>query len=216
MNRAVEDLVLFREPTGYERFLNLLARAKRRYRIDLFAYCLMPNHWHLVVRAVFSGDLPKFMRWLTRVHAQRWRIDHDTVGRGAVYQGRYRAVPVSQDRHFLTVCRYVERNARRAGLAERSEAWPWSSASTLPIRNCQRPPLAVWPIPRPASWSELLNQPEPDTVLHGVRTAIRSSTPIGDEVWSESTAVALGLEHRPRGRTLRPRSGRISQDRGST
>ncbi|HUG92188.1 MAG TPA: hypothetical protein VML55_15210, partial [Planctomycetaceae bacterium] len=81
----------------------------------------MPNHWHLVVWPAGDGDLSEYMRWLTVTHTQRWHAAHHTSGTGALYQGRFKS------EHFLTVCRYVERNALRANLAGSAEAWRWGS-----------------------------------------------------------------------------------------
>ena len=87
----------------------------------------MPNHFHLVVRPSGDGDLSRFMRWLTMTHTQRWHAHHHSAGSGHLYQGRFKSFPVQSDEHFYTVCRYVERNALRAGLVERAEQWRWGS-----------------------------------------------------------------------------------------
>ena len=122
----------------------------------MFAYCLMPNHWHLVAAARVDGALSRFMHWLTTTHARRWRIVRKSAGYGAVYQGRFRAVPVTSDDHFLCVCRYVERNALRASIVERAQEWQWSSL----WRRCGNGDarwLADWPVQEPADWLELVN-----------------------------------------------------------
>jgi putative transposase len=82
-----------------------------------------------------------------------------STGRGAVYQGRYKALPMEDDRHFLAVCRYVERNALRAKLVHRAEEWRWSSAGQH-VGNHDYVALAEWPVPRPAEWLLELNNPE--------------------------------------------------------
>ncbi len=78
-----------------------------------------------------DGDLGRFMQRLTTTHVRRRHRYRHTVGHGHLYQGLYKSFPIQQDEHFLTVCRYVERNALRANLVKRAEDWPWSS-------------LAVW------------------------------------------------------------------------
>jgi putative transposase len=203
MNRAIEDVTLFETATQYEAFLALLACATDRFAVDLYAFCLMPNHWHLVVRPRRARELPAYMRWLTRVHAQRWRLASDTVGRGAVYQGRYRFVPIEDDGHFATVCRYVERNALRAGLVSVAEHWPWSSAFGDDGNSCTRPTLAPWPVPRSAAWSEILNEPDIPSVLERVRGAIRAGVPFGEAHWEAQSAAELSLTRRFRGRPRR-------------
>ena len=69
-----------------------------------------------------------FVRWLTHTHTMRWHAHYHTTGTGHLYQGRFESSPVQTDGHFLTVCRYVERNAlRAANLVERAEDWRWCS-----------------------------------------------------------------------------------------
>ena len=91
------------------------------------AYTLMPNHWHLVLWPKRDGDLSEFLRWLTVTHTQRYRAHYHTEGAGPVYQGRFKSFPVQEDEHLLTVLRYVERNALRAGLVRLAADWRWSS-----------------------------------------------------------------------------------------
>jgi putative transposase len=71
----------------------------------LLAYCVMPNHWHLVVWPERDGDLSEFMRWLTGTHTQRWHAKHHTQGTGPLYQGRFKASPVAEDEHYLLLVR---------------------------------------------------------------------------------------------------------------
>jgi putative transposase len=93
----------------------------------LLSYCLMPNHWHLVLWPRADGELSDFGHWLTLTHTQRWHAHYHNVGTGHLYQGRFKSFPVARDEHFLQLCRYVERNPLRAGLVRRAEAWQWGS-----------------------------------------------------------------------------------------
>ncbi|HVV99014.1 MAG TPA: transposase [Planctomycetaceae bacterium] len=90
-------------------------------------YCLMPNHWHLVLWPERDGDLAAFMLRLTVTHVTRWQRHEKQVGHGHVYQGRFKSFPVSSDEYFYQAVRYVERNALRAQLCRRAEQWRWSS-----------------------------------------------------------------------------------------
>src|SRR5207244_11561664 len=92
----------------------------------LLSYCLMPNHWHLMLWPREDDELTAFVRWLTHTHTMRWHAHYHTAGTGHLYQGRFKSFPVQTDEHFLTVCRYVERNALRARLVPRAEDWRWS------------------------------------------------------------------------------------------
>ena len=94
---------------------------------SLFSYQLMPNHWHLVLRPNQAGEMSHFLRWMTATHTMRYHAHYHTSGEGNVYQGRFKSFAIQDDDHFLTVCRYVERNACRANLVARAEDWRWGS-----------------------------------------------------------------------------------------
>src|SRR6266567_1735105 len=128
MNRAAPGIDLFRHDPDYAAFERTLAQAvTREPGIRLCAYCLMPNHFHLVLWPTADAQLSRFMQWLTMTHAQRWHAHRHTGGRGHLYQSRFKSFPIQADRHFLSVCRYVERNPLRAKLVKRAERWRWSS-----------------------------------------------------------------------------------------
>ncbi len=65
----------------------------------LLAYCIMPNHWHLLLQPKVDGDLQKFMSWLSNTHTRRWHVAKNTVGQGHLYQGRYKSFICEQDQH---------------------------------------------------------------------------------------------------------------------
>lgn len=200
LNRGVRRLALFDRPGDYRAFLQLVGEAQRRVPVQCLSYCLMPNHFHLVLSPKADGDLSRFMFWLTTTHSMRWHVWHGTSGTGHVYQGRFKAFPTYSDGHFLRVCRYVERNALRAGLVPRAETWPWSSlaqrcGTRLPVE------LADWPMPRPDNWLDAV-QADPENETLAVRSAVCRNTPYGPADWQERIAIQLGLTKslRPRGR----------------
>src|SRR5438093_1473819 len=134
LNRAVGKAKLFRKPADYQAFETVVAQVHGRLPCRLLCYCLMPNHWHLVLWPTEDGELSEFMRLLTVTHTQRWHAHYHSAGTGPLYQGRFKSFPIEEDEHLLTVCRYVERNGLRAKLAARAEAWPWcrcGSASSV-------------------------------------------------------------------------------------
>jgi putative transposase len=112
VNRAISGLQIFDQADDYLAFELVMAEACCRIPMRVLAYCLMPNHWHLVLWPLLDGDLGKYMHWLTLTHVRRWRQYRETVGRGHVYQGTYKSFPIENDRPLLIVCRYVERNAQ--------------------------------------------------------------------------------------------------------
>jgi putative transposase len=128
LNRANFHSRLFRETAQYEDFLGIVEEGLNFVPMRILAYCLMPNHWHLVLYPRADGDLSKFLRRITLTPTQRYHARTRTVGYGHVYQGRYKSLWVESGRHFLTLVRYVERNTKRAALVKKAEDWPWSSA----------------------------------------------------------------------------------------
>lgn len=189
LNRGVRRLRLFDDPGDYRAFLKVIHEAQERIPMRCLAYCLMPNHFHLVLWPKADGELASFMAWLTTTHSKRWHSWRGTTGTGHVYQGRYKAFPVSSDTHFLRVCRYVERNALRAGLVERAEDWPWSSLAQRTGRRLGVA-LAEWPVARPLDWTSLV-QADVVEETTDLREAVFRSSPYGPEVWRAQIASQL-------------------------
>ena len=191
MNRSARKLRLFDHVNDYQAFRLTMSDAIARAPIQLYAYCIMPNHFHLVCSPLKDGQLSQFMRLLTLTHSKRWHAARGTTGTGCVYQGRFRSFPVQSDEHFLTVCRYVERNPLRAGLVNRAEDWRWSSLSDR-CRNCHTIGLSEWPVPVPENWTGLVNDVEASA--EAVRLSIRRGRPFGDERWVAAAIARLGLQ----------------------
>ncbi|HUL71797.1 MAG TPA: transposase [Vicinamibacterales bacterium] len=211
LNRGVRRMALFEDAAAYRAFLRVLCEGQDRTSIRLLAYCVMPNHFHLVLWPDRDGQLVEFMQWFQMVHARRWHRYRVVDGTGALYQGRYKAFPIQEDGHFVTVCRYVERNPLRARLVARAEDWPWSSLGQR-CRNCEGPRLEPWPIPQPPAWLELVNGGEAPVDLEAVRSAVAHSVPYGAPEWTEQ-AISRGLGRRPmRGR---PPQAPSTEDSGS-
>ncbi len=206
LNRANGGMALFEDAGDYHAFERLLVQAHARMPMRTLAYCLMLNHWHLVLWPCGDGDLSAFMQWLTLTHARRWHAHRQTSGTGHVYQGRFKSFPVQTDGHLLAVCRYVERNALRAGLVERAEHWPWSSL-TRRERGDPEALLCTWPVGFPGDWMQVVNETEAQRELDALRVCATRGRPFGTDAWSQRTVKRLGLEHtlRPRGRPRRRR-----------
>src|SRR5213083_1354984 len=101
-------------------FLDLVAQSLRRFSWRCLAYCLMPNHYHLVIRTS-APNLSPGMRQINGVYAQRFNRRHDRVGH--VFQGRFGATLIQEDEHLLEAIRYVVLNPLRAGLARSADEW---------------------------------------------------------------------------------------------
>jgi putative transposase len=147
LNRAAHRQSIFQTDGDYDAFLNVLEEARQRVPMRLLSYCVMPNHWHLVLWPEGDEHLSDYMHWLSTTHSQRWHAFHKTVGNGPLYQGRFKSFPIEQDDHFYRVCRYAERNALRANLVTRAEHWKWSSLWQL-VNDSYPVSLATWPLPR--------------------------------------------------------------------
>src|SRR5262249_40908331 len=155
-----------------------------------------PNHWHFVLWPRHDGELTAFLRWLTHTHTQRWHAHYHTAGTGHLYQGRFKSFPIQEDDHLLTVLRYVERNALRAGLVERAEDWRWSSlAARLQPGAAGASLLSEGPVPLPADWLGWVNRPQTEAELRAVREAVARGSPFGGAAWQQRVARRLGLEY---------------------
>ncbi len=124
MNRGLERRKIYQDPKEYDKFLRILLKAERKYGIVLHAYCLMPNHYHLLLETP-NGQLNQAMRHLDGVYTQYFNRKNRRVG--PLLQGRYKAVLVDADSYLLEVSRYIHMNPVEAGLIERPERYPRSS-----------------------------------------------------------------------------------------
>ena len=125
INRGNARRRVFRKDRDYEAFIKLLGDANERLPMRIIGFCLMPNHFHLVLWPHGDGDLSRWMQWLLTAQVRRHHRHYH--GSGHVWQGRFKAFPIEQDEHLATVLRYVERNPVRGNLVERAEQWRWSS-----------------------------------------------------------------------------------------
>jgi putative transposase len=211
LNRGNSRAEIFHTAADYETFEGIMWEGLERYDIQVFAFQLMPNHWHFVLRPNQDGEMSRFLRWITATHTMRYHAHYHTSGEGHVYQGRFKSFPIQENEHFLTVCRYVERNALCAGLVARAEDWRWGSL----WRWLQKPEpdprlLSAWPISRLPGWVERVNKPLAERELESVRTSVKRGRPFGEASWIKSSARRLGLQStlRPRGRPRIPTDDR--------
>ncbi len=203
INRANARLPLFENDDDYELFEEILTQAKEKFDIRILSYCIMPNHWHLVLYPKNDGDVSMFMQWLTLTHTQRWHSQHKTIGNGHLYQGRYKSFPVQTNEYLLQLFRYIERNALRANLVKKAEDWKWSS---LYIREKesrdQKKILSSWPVEKPTNYIKFVNEPQTAKELESLRYSVNKCKPYGKENWVNRIIdkFKLGLTTRERGR----------------
>jgi len=210
LNRANARMTIFEADSDYQAFEDVLAQAVERTETRLLAYCLMPNHWHMVVWPRQDGELSRFVGWLSLTHTQRWHAHRHSTGSGHLYQGRFKSFPVQEDEHLYAVARYVERNAARAGLVRRAEQWRWGSLYRWLRGSAEdKVLLAAWPRPRQSDWVTHVNAAQTEAELEAVRRSIQRGGPLGDEKWTDRTVNRLGLEstQRQRGRPQSRKKG---------
>ena len=197
LNRGNGGTTVFHKDGDYTAFLDLLALAKRNFPVQVFAVCLMPNHFHLVVQPATAAALSPFMQWWMTSHVRRYHRHYRSHGH--VWQGRFKSFPIQHDAHLLTVLRYVLRNPVRAGLVDQAIDWPWSS---LRFPNLSDPV----PVEMPREWVHWIDQPLFEHELTTLRTCVNRQQPFGTEDWQAKIAATLGLQStlRPRGRPRRP------------
>ena len=202
-NRGNGRRALFGKDQDFIAFGTLLGEAFARFPVDLLAYCLMGNHWHLLLRPRTGKALSRLMAWLTVTHARRHHQHYPNPGSGHLYQGRFKSFPVQSDEHFLIVARYIHANPVRAGLVRRAQDWRWSDVTGRRPIDVAQP---AWPVERPRNWLQRVNEPLSEAEVDRLQISLARGTPFGTAAWTKRKAKELHLEStlRPRGRPKRP------------
>jgi putative transposase len=201
INRGNGRATVFHKPQDYEAFLSLLSEAKKRHRVKIFGFCLMPNHFHLVVEPAHQTALSQFMQWLLTSHVRRYHKHYGSSGH--VWQGRFKSFAVQRDEHLITTLRYVLQNPVRAGLSETVREWPWSSARRRQLVDRS-------PVDEEIRWSEQLESRLDELQVATIRECLNRQRPFGQSEWQTEMAVTFGL-----GSTLRPRGRPRSEKKSS-
>ncbi len=196
INRGNDRAIVFHDAADYCAFLRLMELATEKTPMRILGYCLMPNHFHLVLWSCSDGDISRWMHWLLTAHTKRHHRRRKTTGR--IWQGRFKAFPIEQDRHLLTVLRYVERNPLRANLVENAAHWEWSSIGESSSGHAARL-LTESPVTKPADWLCVVNTPHTDEELAALRLCTAKNSPYGSRAWTHATVARLGLESSLRG-----------------
>lgn len=156
--RANAKIKIFISQDDYLLFENTFIQALKKFDMRNYVYELMPNHIHLALSPEKDGGLSKFMHWVTMTFTQRYHSLHRSAGTGHLFQGRYKAFIVKDDKYLLQLFMYIERNAINANLVKNAEDWRWSS---LWVRvngsKSQKKCLSAWPIEMPENYIKILN-----------------------------------------------------------
>ena len=123
-SRGNAHLPIFEDDHDRQRFFITLQEVVKRFNWLCHAYCLMENHYHLLVETI-DGNLSQGMRHVNGVYTQDFNRRHNRVGH--VFQGRYKSIVVDRDSYLLELCRYVVLNPVRTGLVSQPGTYPWSS-----------------------------------------------------------------------------------------
>ncbi|MBW2599856.1 MAG: transposase [Deltaproteobacteria bacterium] len=209
INRGNGRQEIFHKDGDYQAFVNLMIEAKTRYSIKMLAYCLMPNHFHMVLIPLRAEDLSRCMQWLMTSHVRRYHTHYGTSGH--VWQGRFKSFIIQNDSHLLTVLRYVEGNPVRAGLVDSAKDWLWSShKETSGVKSCLL--IDEIPVELPDDWGKYVDTPLIEKELERLRQGVNRQAPYGSPDWQIriSKEHGLGSTLRPRGRPVK-RQGMINE-----
>jgi REP element-mobilizing transposase RayT len=124
MNRGRRGEPVFRGRRDYSSFVDLLQETSAAWNVRVAAYCLMQNHYHLLLQTP-EANISRCMRHIDGVYTQRFNRNHDCDG--PLFRGRYKAILVDADRYVVELVRYIHRNPVNAGLTERLDGYVWSS-----------------------------------------------------------------------------------------
>lgn len=205
LNRGNGRARVFHKPEDYARFAELLGQACERVTMRVVGWCVMPNHFHIVLWPHGDGDLGRWMQWLMTAHVRRYHRHYGSSGH--VWQGRFKAFPIQEDGHYLTVLRYVEGNALRARIVQRAEDWRWSSLYAREHGEGAGV-LSAGPLQRPGNWLTLVNQQMENAQLDSLANSLKRGAPYGGVIWAKRIAARLGLQSalRPLGRPRKDES----------
>ena len=200
INRGNGRRAVFHKDGDYQAFVKAIAHACIEVPMRVLGYCLMPNHFHLVVWPEKDGALSQWMHWVLNTHVRRYHQHYHSSGH--IWQGRFKDFPIEADEHLLTVLRYVERNPVRANLVRSAQQWPWSSARPVGEDPAAARFLVPGPVNRPRNWLEWVNEPLRAAELAALRQCVNRRAPFGSAIWVQKAAERLGLQStlRPRGR----------------
>lgn len=195
INRANGRMQIFNTPEDYRLFEKLIEEAKELIDMRIYAYEIMPNHWHLVLSPRKDGDLALFMHHLTNKHTRKVHTATGTIGSGHLYQGRYKSFLVDSGNYFLAVIKYIERNAVRARLVKSCEDWRWGSAWRRMHGTTQQKKLIDAPlVPLPDHYRQWINIAEQHEDVTSIRRSVNKGVPYGRERWIDKMVTTYHLE----------------------
>ena len=205
LNRAAGRKKLFDHDTDYAAFIRVLARTFEETPMRICAFCVMPNHWHLLLWPQEDGELARFMQKLTITHVRRWVEPRRRVGYGSVFRAATSRFPPKMMGTLRPYARYVERNPLRCGLVSNAQDWRWSSARAKGV--AANAADTRWPAAcSAAAGLGILGEPgrKPAAEEAALRHCLNHSRPFGSATWTLKMESLLDLGPlRNRGRPKR-------------
>jgi len=175
INRGNGQQPVFHKDGDYQAFTELMMEMSERFAVELFAWCLMTNHYHLVVRPNKAELLSKGMHWFQSTHVRRYHRHYKSSGH--LWQGRYKSFAIDDSDQLLAVIRYVEANPVRAGMVDSAVDWPWSShyqrgtgsAGASLNSTSSKLSISTLPIALPQPWTEYVDTPMTELEMYKMR-----------------------------------------------
>lgn len=207
IQRGNDRAPIFRCSEHMAFYVECVVRAARRHGISVHAYVLMTNHVHLLVTPSRSISLPGMMQSIGRIYVRHFNSACERTG--TLWEGRYKATIVDDERYALHCMRYIELNPVRAGIVSRPADYAWSSyrANAWGSRDSLVDPHDVYrqlgrsPAERQAAYRDLFRESLTDEVLHDIRDATQNGWALGDATFRNNvTALSRRAQRLPRGR----------------
>ena len=192
INRSNGKVPIFTSPADFALFEEILEEGVALMDMRLLAYCVMPNHWHLILYPKRDGELGEYMHCVTTTHVRQRRAQTETIGHGHLYQGTYKSFPVETERYLQQLMVYVEQNPLRAKLVARAEDWQWGSLWRRKQGKGNKL-LTDLPIELPHNYLTIVNTVPKDEQLTTVRTSVNRGTPFGSAMWIDEMVERFKL-----------------------
>lgn len=194
--RGVRRMETFFEHADYEAYISLMAKWCASYGVDIWAYCLMPNHVHLIA---VPESVDSLARGIGEVHRRYTQMINFRKGwKGYLWQGRFASFPMDEA-HLLAAVRYVELNPVRAKLVEKPQDYRWSSARAHLAQSDDEVVKVKPMLDRIENWADLLASDD-DELYDAVRKHERTGRPLGNESFVDQISAFSGRDlnrHKP-------------------
>ena len=189
INRGNMRMQIFDDHDDYEYFLDLLKKGAKKEKIAIHAYCLLPNHFHLLLSPQHEGSLSRMMQWVMTSHVRYYHRKNKTSGH--VWQGRYKSFIIEKESYYISVMHYIEANALRADLVTKGEEWIYGSLHERV--STERVLLSEPSIEIGDDWINYVNEPMKMYEIEKIRNSVNRQAPLGEEGWQMEVAAQYGL-----------------------